>query len=114
MSFRLAVRRRSVRNAAEVNVYGNTIAFMPILIEDAWLPATLTTGRVDDDAFGAFVAGHPDLSFEMTASGELIIMPPTCLRTSARNVQSDPRTTEGEGPVPDLVLDLLRVWDPIG
>ena len=30
-----------------------------------------------DDEFAAFCAEHPDLNFEMTADGELIVMAPT-------------------------------------
>jgi hypothetical protein len=30
-----------------------------------------------DEEFVAFCAEHPDLNFEMTAEGELIVMPPT-------------------------------------
>jgi len=60
---------------------------MPILVEDAWLPAVLTVGPMSDDAFEAFVNEHPDLFFEMTASGELIIMPPAHSKTGARNAK---------------------------
>ncbi len=58
---------------------------MPFLIEDTWLPATLTAPPVTDEEFLAFCNEHPDLSFETTASGELIVMPQTFTRTGFRN-----------------------------
>ena len=50
---------------------------MPFLIDDAYLPATLTAQPMTDEEFTAFCAIHPDLNFEMSAEGELIVMPPT-------------------------------------
>jgi hypothetical protein len=50
---------------------------MPFVIQDANLPATLTAQPMTDEEFVAFCAEHPDLNFEMTAEGELIVMPPT-------------------------------------
>ena len=50
---------------------------MPFVISDANLPATLTVQPMTDEAFTAFCAEHPDLSFEMSAVGDLIIMAPT-------------------------------------
>jgi Uma2 family endonuclease len=50
---------------------------MPFLIDDAYLPATLTARPMTDEEFTAFCAIHPDLNFEMSAEGELIVMPPT-------------------------------------
>ena len=38
-----------------------------------------------DDEFSAFCAEHPDLSFEMTADGELIVTAPTYSDTGVRN-----------------------------
>jgi Uma2 family endonuclease len=50
---------------------------MPFLINDANLPAILTAQPMTDEEFSAFCAEHPDLNFEMTAEGEIIVMPPT-------------------------------------
>lgn len=49
---------------------------MKFAIDDALLPATLTAGPMTDEEFTAFCADHPDLNFEMTAEGELIVMAP--------------------------------------
>jgi Uma2 family endonuclease len=58
---------------------------MTFVIDDAFLPATLTAHPVTDEEFAEFCAEHPDLFFEMTAEGEIIVMPPTCSITGARN-----------------------------
>jgi Uma2 family endonuclease len=48
---------------------------MPLVIDDRYLPATLTTGPMTDDQFAEFCAEHEDLRFELTAGGELIVYP---------------------------------------
>lgn len=58
---------------------------MSFVIEDTWLPATLTVPPMTDEQFGAFCADHPDLFFEMTADGELIVMRPNYTLTGIRN-----------------------------
>ena len=58
---------------------------MPFLIEDAFLPATLTAPPMTDQQFADFCAEHPDLFFEMTAEGVIIIMPPNFSMTGVRN-----------------------------
>jgi len=40
---------------------------------------------MNDDEFGRFCNEHPDLSFEITADGELIVTPQTFTLTGARN-----------------------------
>jgi len=60
---------------------------MAFVIDEAFLPATLTAQPMTDDEFAEFCAGHPDLFFEMTAEGELIVMPPTYSLTGARNAR---------------------------
>jgi Uma2 family endonuclease len=62
---------------------------MAFVIDDAFLPATLTAHPMTDDQFAAFCAEHPDLFFEMTAEGEIIVMPPTYSLTGARNTKID-------------------------
>jgi Uma2 family endonuclease len=57
---------------------------MSFVIDEAYLPATLTALPMTDDEFAAFCAEHPDLFFEMTAEGEIIVMPPTYSPTGAR------------------------------
>lgn len=58
---------------------------MPFLLDEAFLPAVLTVRPMTDEEFASFCAEHPDLSFEMTADGELVVMPPTFSLTGARN-----------------------------
>ena len=61
---------------------------MAFLIDEAFLPATLTAPPMSDEEFAAFCAEHPDLHFEMTAEGELIVMPPTHSDTGACNFEA--------------------------
>ena len=58
---------------------------MDLVLDEAFLPATLTAPPMTDEEFAALCDEHPDLFFEMTAEGDLIVMPPTRSRTSARN-----------------------------
>jgi Uma2 family endonuclease len=60
---------------------------MTFAIDDAFLPATLSYHAMTDDEFASFCAEHPDLNFEMTAEGELIVMPPTHSDTGAANFE---------------------------
>lgn len=50
---------------------------MTFAIDDAFLPATLTVPPMTDEEFTAFCSEHPDLNFEMSAEGELIVIAPT-------------------------------------
>ena len=50
-----------------------------------FLPATLTAHPMSDEEFAEFCSEHPDLFFEMSADGELIVMAPTYSSTGARN-----------------------------
>ena len=58
---------------------------MALVIDEAFLPATLTGHPMTDEEFAVFCAEHPDLSFEMSAEGEIIVMPLTSFRTGVRN-----------------------------
>ena len=58
---------------------------MTFAIDDALLPAILTSHPMTDEQFTAFCAEHPELNFEMTAEGELIVMAPTHSDTGASN-----------------------------
>ena len=58
---------------------------MPFLIDEAHLPAILTVGPMTDEEFATFCAQHPNLSFEMSSHGELIVMPQTYTLTGARS-----------------------------
>jgi Uma2 family endonuclease len=64
---------------------------MPFVISDANLPAILTAQPMTDAEFTAFCAEHPDLNFEMTADGELIVMAPTHSLTGASNSEIGPQ-----------------------
>ncbi len=68
---------------------------MTLVIDDAFLPATLSAHPMTDEEFAAFCAEHPDLFFEMTAEGEIIVMPPTYSLTGARGAE---------------ILGQLRAW----
>ena len=58
---------------------------MAFLIDEHYLPATLTVPPMSDQGFADFCAEHPDLFFEMTADGELLVMPPTFSFTGTQN-----------------------------
>jgi len=58
---------------------------MLFTIDEAFLPAILTAPPMTDRQFADFCAEHPDLFFEMTAAGEIVVMPPTYSLTSIRN-----------------------------
>src|SRR6266852_617933 len=58
---------------------------MAFQIDEAYLPATLTVGPMTDEAFPQLYAEHPDVELELSATGELIIMPQTYTLTGARN-----------------------------
>ena len=58
---------------------------MAFTIDEAFLPATLTARPMTDEEFAAFCAEHPDLFFEMTAEGEIVVMPPNFTLTGIRN-----------------------------
>jgi Uma2 family endonuclease len=58
---------------------------MAFVIDDAFLPATLTAHPMTDEEAAGFCAEHPDLFFEMTAEGEVIVKPPIYTLTGARN-----------------------------
>ena len=60
---------------------------MAFLVAEEYLPATLTARPMTDDQFAAFCAAHSDLFFEMTAEGEIIVMPPTRSLTGTRNAR---------------------------
>jgi Uma2 family endonuclease len=49
------------------------------------LPATLSAQPMSDDEFDALCAEHPDLFFETTGEGDIIVMPPTYSLTGVRN-----------------------------
>jgi Uma2 family endonuclease len=61
---------------------------MPFVLTDANLPATLNSQPMSDQEFSAFCAEHPDLNFEMTAEGELIVMAPTHSDTGTRSLEA--------------------------
>ena len=58
---------------------------MAFLVDEAYLPAILTVGPMTDEAFAQLCSEHPDMNIEMSAHGELIIMPLTFTWTGARN-----------------------------
>ena len=55
------------------------------MIDEAFLPAILTAPPMTDQQFADFCSEHPDLFFEITSEGELIVMPPNFSLTGVRN-----------------------------
>ena len=58
---------------------------MAFAIDYEFLPATLTAHPMSDEEFAEFCSEHPELFFEMSAGGEIIVMAPTYSLTSAQN-----------------------------
>ena len=58
---------------------------MEFMIDDGLLPATLSAPPMTDQEFAELCAEHPDLFFETTGEGDLIVMPPTYSLTGVRN-----------------------------
>jgi Uma2 family endonuclease len=59
---------------------------MSFVIDDAFLPATLTAQPMTDEQFEAFCAEHPDAhNFEMTAEGDIIVVAPHDFLTGVSN-----------------------------
>ena len=56
---------------------------------ESFLPATLTARPMTDGEFTEFCSEHPDLLFEMTAEGEIIVKAPNFTLTGFRNSQID-------------------------
>ncbi len=60
---------------------------MTFAINEAFLPATFTVPPMTDQEFVAFCAKHPELNFEMSAEGELMVMAPTYSDTGLCNFE---------------------------
>ena len=60
---------------------------MAFVLDYDFLPATLTAHPMSDEEFAGFCSEHPDLFFEMSADGELIVMAPTYSSTGVRNMR---------------------------
>jgi Uma2 family endonuclease len=58
---------------------------MAFVIDDAQLPATLWSPNLSDEDFAALCAEHPDLHFETTGEGDIVVLPPTYFLTGVRN-----------------------------
>ena len=56
-------------------------------IDEALLPATLSSPPMTDEEFDQLCAEHPDLYFEITGEGDIVVMPPTYSLTGARNFE---------------------------
>jgi Uma2 family endonuclease len=68
---------------------------MAFNIGEEYLPAILTTHPMTDEEFAGLCSEHPDLFFEMSAEGELIVMPPNYSLTGMRHAE---------------ILDQLQNW----
>ena len=60
---------------------------MAFVIDNEFLPATLTARPMSDEEFAGLCSEHPDLSFEMSSEGEIIVMAPTYSLTGARSLR---------------------------
>ena len=60
---------------------------MAFVIDQEHLPAVLTSHPMTDAEFAALGAEHPDLFFEMTAEGELVVMSATFSIPGLRNAE---------------------------
>lgn len=60
---------------------------MALLLEDVYLPATLTAPPMTDEEFMEFVEEHDEFFFEMTAEGDLIVMPPRYTIIGVQNAE---------------------------
>jgi Uma2 family endonuclease len=62
---------------------------MAFLVDEAYLPAVLTAQPMTDEEFAELCAElcaeHPDLLFEMSAEGDLIVQPPNYSLTGMRH-----------------------------
>src|SRR5579862_8830008 len=75
---------------------------MSLVIDEAYLPATLTASPMTDEEFVEFCAKFPDYFIEMSAEGEVLIMPPGDFLTSSQ-------VGENLWPTPRLVAN-TRAW----
>jgi len=57
---------------------------MTLAIDEAFPPATLTSPPMTDDEFVEFCAQYPDHAIEVSAAGDILIMPASDFQTSAR------------------------------
>ncbi len=60
---------------------------MAFVIDQEHLPAVLNSHPMTDAEFAALCDEHPDLFFEMTAEGELVVMPATFSIPGLRNAE---------------------------
>ena len=58
---------------------------MQFAIDECYLPATVTAAPMTDEEFTEFCSAYPDYFIEMTAEGEILIMPPAFSLTGWRN-----------------------------
>ena len=60
---------------------------MQFAIDECYLPATVTAAPMTDEEFTAFCSGYPDYFIEMTAEGEIEIMPSNFSLTGSRHAE---------------------------
>ncbi len=85
---------------------------MAFTIDESFLPATLTAHPMTDEEFAEFCSEHPDLFFEMTADGDLIISPPAYSLTGMRHSEvlkqlKQWAEQEGRGAVTDAAAGFV-------
>lgn len=57
---------------------------MSLVIDEVFLPATLTAPPMNDEEFVEFCAQYPDFFIEVSSEGDILIMPPGDFLTSAQ------------------------------
>jgi Uma2 family endonuclease len=50
---------------------------MALVLNDSFLPATLNAQPMTDEEFAEFCAEHPNVNFEATADGDIVVMAPS-------------------------------------
>lgn len=58
-----------------------------LVIEEAYLPATLSAPQMTDEEFLEFCEAHPEYQIEMTAEGEIVLMAPNYSLTGCQDAE---------------------------
>jgi Uma2 family endonuclease len=88
---------------------------MQVVLPEQALPAKLTLNpelRMNDDEYYAFCMANPDLRFERTAKGEIIIVPPAGFESSYRSGDAfrhlaDWAKRDGRGKASDATAEFI-------
>jgi hypothetical protein len=96
---------------------------MQLVLPEQALPAKVVLNPrlriMDDDEYWDFCAANPDVRFERTAQGEIVIVPPVyrAARGEPEKKRREPEKKTGlerlfgKGPIAGFVLDLTDIWE---